>query len=69
MKTITLELTEEEASYLLIEMNILLRSYRQDYNNIRFDNPDMGSAFNKVFKVLSSKGEDHENITKYGLEK
>jgi len=58
MKKIELDLTEEEIGYLIIEMNCLLRSYRKFYKGQRYDNSNMGSAFNKVFKVLT--GEDHE---------
>jgi hypothetical protein len=57
MTEITLQLTDEEASYLSIEMNMLLCNY-----GTKFVNPHMGSAFNKVFKALA--GEDHQNYLK-----
>jgi hypothetical protein len=68
MKKIELELTDQEAQYLSIEMNCILRQYQQNYAGRRFDNEDMGNAFNKVFKALT--GEDHEQwlrVEKYKL--
>ena len=59
MKKITLELTDEEASYLASEM---IRQFGPiPYAGKQFTNPDMASAFNKVFKALS--GRDHENCS------
>ena len=63
MKKIIIELTKKEADYLAIEMNCILREYNQTYNGKRFDNKDMASGFNKVYKALT--GEDHENIIRY----
>jgi hypothetical protein len=57
MKKIELELTKEEANYLTSEMDGILREYKQTYNGRRFDNKDMGNAFNKVYKALT--GKDH----------
>jgi hypothetical protein len=54
MKKIILELTDEEAKYVSIQMNIILR----DFGN-NFTNKDMASGLNKVFKSLS--GRNHEN--------
>jgi len=62
MKKIELELTEEEINYLTIEMNCLLRSYKTIYNGQKYDNEDMGNAFNKIYKALT--GKNHETWLK-----
>lgn len=58
MIKIELELTKEESEYLIIELDCILRSYKRDYNGQRYDNEDMGNAFNKVFKALT--GSSHK---------
>jgi hypothetical protein len=52
--SIHLNLTDEEKTYLTIEMNQILRDYNNNYSN-----NDMASAFNKVFKALT--GKDYSN--------
>lgn len=62
MVNLTIELTKEEAEYLVEEMNIILRQFGLlPYNGRQFTNPDMASAFNKVYKGIV--GENHKNCT------
>lgn len=61
-KIITVELTPEERSYLIMEMNMLLRNFRVSSYGGCYTNPDMGSAFNKIFKALT--GENHINASR-----
>ena len=63
---LNINLTKKEADYLAIEMNCILRQYKQVYNGECFDNNDMANAFNKVYKALT--GKDHENIIRYGVD-
>ena len=58
-------LTEQEASYLVMELNCILKEYKQEYNGKQFDNKEMASAFNKVYKALTNI--DHENVRRFGL--
>lgn len=62
MVTLAIELTKNEASYLASEMEGILRQFGlRPYNGQQFTNPDMASAFNKVYKALV--GHDHNNCT------
>lgn len=64
---VDLELTEEEASYLTIEMNNILREFGMEpYNGRHFTNPVMAAAFNKLFKALT--GQDHHNCVPSKME-
>lgn len=67
MVTLSIQLTEDEASYLSSEMNSILREFgSRPYNGRQFTNPVMASAFNKVFKALA--GRDHENCSAENME-
>lgn len=67
MVTLSIQLTEDEASYLSSEMNSILREFgSHPYNGRQFTNPVMASAFNKVFKALV--GRDHENCCAENME-
>lgn len=55
---ITLELTEQEKSYLTIETNIKLRNYK-----VEWENDDMLEGYNKLYKALT--GENHNNYIRW----
>jgi hypothetical protein len=63
MTMLNIELTEQEVDYIIIELNEILKQYKQEYNGKRFDNKDMASAFNKVYKALTNI--DHENVRRF----
>ena len=66
--TLSVELTQGEADYLTSELNMILREFDTvPYNGKMFTNPEMASAFNKVFKAIV--GRDHENCTPERMER
>jgi len=66
-KRLTVDLTKEDASNLISELNSLLRSFGvNSYNGMKVTNPNWAISLNKVYRALT--GEDHENCTPQNIE-